>query len=212
MHQVPNGELTVEQLKVLGDCIAPFGDAGCADITTRAAIQLRGLTLDTVDIVMEKLAKVGITSKQTGMDNVRNLSGNPIAGLDPHELVDTRPLLTEIQDMITDHGKGRPELVNLPRKINICVSSTRDDFPHTHINDIGFEAVVDPGSGEVVYNLVVGGYFSVKRNAVSFPSDISVTREQLVPFAEAVLKVFRWGSSTNAMSATYFYLQCLSPM
>ena len=27
-----------------------------------------------------------------GMDNVRNITGSPIAGIDPHELVDPRPL------------------------------------------------------------------------------------------------------------------------
>eukprot|EP00967_Tisochrysis_lutea_P100444 scaffold149848_cov26-Tisochrysis_lutea.AAC.1 len=35
----------------------------------------------------------GLTAFQTGMDNVRNLTGSPIAGLDPHELIDVRPLL-----------------------------------------------------------------------------------------------------------------------
>ncbi len=29
----------------------------------------------------------------SGMDNVRNLTGNPLAGIDPHELIDTRPIL-----------------------------------------------------------------------------------------------------------------------
>ena len=38
--QVPNGELTAEQLRFLGDCIAPYGADGCADITTRANIQV----------------------------------------------------------------------------------------------------------------------------------------------------------------------------
>ena len=31
------------------------------------------------------------------MDNVRNLTGNPIAGVDPHELIDTRPILREME-------------------------------------------------------------------------------------------------------------------
>lgn len=53
-------------------------------------------------------------------------------------------------------GKGRADLTNLPRKINICVSSTRDDFPHCCINDVGFEAVKNP-AGEVVFNLQVRG-------------------------------------------------------
>ena len=52
--------------------------------------------------------------------------------------------------MITNNGKGNPELVNLPRKINIGLSPSRDDFPHTHINDVGLKAVHDPQTGEVL--------------------------------------------------------------
>lgn len=52
--------------------------------------------------------------------------------------------------MITNHGKGNPELVNLPRKINIGISSTRDDFAHTHINDVGLYAAKDPETGKVM--------------------------------------------------------------
>jgi ferredoxin-nitrite reductase len=43
---VPNGELNAEQLRFLGAAIKPYGADGCADITTRANIQLRGVTLE----------------------------------------------------------------------------------------------------------------------------------------------------------------------
>lgn len=43
----------------------------------------------------------------------------------------------------------------------------------------------------MVYNLVVGGYFSIKRNIMSVPTNISVTHEQMVPFVKALLEVFR---------------------
>ena len=58
-------------------------------------------------------------------------------------------LASAINDMITNRGHGNPELVNLPRKLNIGISNSRDDFPHTHINDVGLKAVIDPDSGEV---------------------------------------------------------------
>ena len=51
--------------------------------------------------------------------------------------------------MITNFGNGNPALANLPRKLNIGLSPSRDDFPHTHINDIGLKAVKDPATGEV---------------------------------------------------------------
>ena len=47
--QVPNGDLTVKQLRFLGDCIKPL-EGGCGDITTRANIQLRGVTLNEASL------------------------------------------------------------------------------------------------------------------------------------------------------------------
>ena len=35
---------------------------------------------------------MGLSAVQTGMDNVRNMTGSPIAGIDPHELIDVRQL------------------------------------------------------------------------------------------------------------------------
>jgi ferredoxin-nitrite reductase len=89
--RVPNGELTAPQLRALAACIAPYAADGCADVTTRAGIQLRGVTLDDADRVLDTLKSVGLTPLQSGLDNVRQVTGSPIAGVDPHELVDTRP-------------------------------------------------------------------------------------------------------------------------
>lgn len=76
------------------------------------------------------------------------------AGVDPHELVDTRPILKDMDIMLFNNYRGREEFANLPRKLNVCISSTRDDFPHTHINDVGYEAVRD-ASGTVMFNVLV---------------------------------------------------------
>jgi hypothetical protein len=91
--KVPNGELDADQLRVLGECIAGYGDAGCGDITTRANIQLRGIPLEDADLIIDKLKSVGLSSFMSGMDNIRNITGSPIAGIDPHEVLDSRPLV-----------------------------------------------------------------------------------------------------------------------
>ena len=59
------------------------------------------------------------------------------------------PALADINAMHTNNGQGNPELSNLPRKLNIGLSPSRDDFPHTHINDVGLQAVKDPETGQV---------------------------------------------------------------
>ena len=56
---------------------------------------------------------------------------------------------------------------NLPRKFNIAVSGGRDDFSHTHINDIGLQPCRHAVTGEMGFNVVLGGYMSTKRVAKS---------------------------------------------
>lgn len=189
--RVPNGELTAAQLRALHDCIALYGADGCADITTRAGVQLRGIPLDDADRVFDLLASVGLTALQSGMDNVRQVTGSPIAGLDPFEVADTRPLAKAVDALITNSGSGNLELSNLPRKLNISFSASRDDFVHSHINDLAFEAAVDPGTGDIGWNVMVGGYLSMKRCAVSVPLDTFVPSSSIVDFCRAFLLWFR---------------------
>ncbi len=83
--------------------------------------------------------------------------------------------------------------VSVPRKFNIAISGSRDDFAHTHINDIGLQAVPHTETGEMGFNVVLGGYMSIKRVAESVDSGmwIAANRESVVTFCEAVLRVFR---------------------
>lgn len=90
LSQLPNGEVTSQQLRYAASCIRPYGEDGCADITTRANLQLRGVKLEDADRIIEGLIANNMSSFQSGMDSVRNLTGSPIAGIDPHESYDTR--------------------------------------------------------------------------------------------------------------------------
>lgn len=197
--RVPGQELNAAQMRELGVSIAKYVPAGtespstgaCADITTRANMQIRGVPFDDAVTIMDKMMALGITTKQSGMDNVRNITGSAISGVDPEEMMDVRQLCIDVQDMITDFGKGNSELCNLPRKLNIAISPSRDDFPHCHINDVAFQAIKHPDSGDVVFNVWLGGMFSAVRNVVSVDGQMSVTPEQIVPFCKALLELYR---------------------
>ncbi|MFM7455189.1 MAG: ferredoxin--nitrite reductase, partial [Vulcanococcus sp.] len=95
--RLPNGVISTEQLEVLAEVIDRCGDHGSADITTRQNIQLRGLLLEDMAPLAASLEGVGLTSRQSGHDNPRNVTGNPLAGIDPEEFVDTRPMVEAIQ-------------------------------------------------------------------------------------------------------------------
>ena len=105
--RLPNGVIRSDQLEVLADAVDRCGDQGSADITTRQNLQLRGLLLDDMAPLMQALEEVGLTSRQSGHDNPRNITGNPLAGIDPEEIVDTRPLVEAIQQRLLAAEIGR---------------------------------------------------------------------------------------------------------
>lgn len=124
--KIPGGIVTAEQTRYLASIIARYGDAGCADITTRQNFQLRGVTLPDMPDILAGCTARGLTSLQSGLDNVRNAVGNPLAGIDPLEVLDSRAATAALHAYVTNHARGNPEVSNLPRKWNVCVVGSHE--------------------------------------------------------------------------------------
>lgn len=188
--RIPNGQLSSTQMRALAEIIQRYGDDGSADITTRQNIQLRGVHIEDVPEIFKKLESVGITSIQSGMDNVRNLTGSPTAGIDPHELYDTREVLQKLQDMITNNGEGNYKFSNLPRKFNIAVEGAKDNSIHAEMNDVAFIPAYK--NGVLGFNVLVGGYLSAQRcaEAISMNAWIPANDEDIVELSRAILTVY----------------------
>ncbi|GCA71583.1 sulfite reductase [ferredoxin] [Microcystis aeruginosa NIES-2519] len=188
--RVPNGILSGEQMRVLGEIVQRYGDDGNADITTRQNLQLRGIRIEDIPDIFQRLKSVGMTSVQSGMDNVRNITGSPMAGLDADELIDTRELVQKVQDMITNYGQGNYQFTNLPRKFNIAIEGGRDNSVHAEINDIAFVPAYK--EGELGFNVVVGGFFSAKRCEAAIPMNVWVRpNQEVVDLCRGILEVYR---------------------
>ena len=188
--RVPQGILTAQQLITIGHIIQNYGDRGSGDITTRQNLQVRGIKIEDIPAIFEQLEACGLTSVQSGMDNVRNLTGSPVAGLDQAELIDTRELVQAVQDMITNKGQGNPEFSNLPRKFNIAIEGGRDNSVHAEINDVAF--VPAYRQGVLGFNVLVGGFFSSRRCEAAIPLNAWVTPDQaVVSLCRAILEVYR---------------------
>jgi ferredoxin-nitrite reductase len=187
--RLPQGILTSAQMRTLAEIVQRYGTDGSADITTRQNLQLRGIRIEDIPDIFERLQGVELTSIQSGMDNVRNVTGSPVSGIDADELMDTRDLAVQIQDMITDSGRGNPAFTNLPRKFNIAIAGCRDNSIHAEINDIAFvPAYKDEQLG---FNVLVGGFFSPKRCEAAIPLNAWVAPSEVVPICEAILVVYR---------------------
>ncbi len=182
--RLPNGVIRSEQLDVLADAVDRCGDHGSADITTRQNLQLRGLLLEDMAPLMESLERVGLTSRQSGHDNPRNITGNPLAGIDPEEFLDTRPLVQAIQTrLLADDGPR-----NLPRKFNVAVGGAPDSFL-LH-NDLAFLPAPHPldPQAPLGFTVMVGGFFSAQRNELAIPLGVWLRGDQLADFTLAVLQ------------------------
>ncbi|KAK2434175.1 sulfite reductase [ferredoxin], chloroplastic [Trifolium repens] len=188
--KLPNGVTTSAQTRYLASVIRKYGKDGCADVTTRQNWQIRGVTLPDVPEILKGLAEVGLTSLQSGMDNVRNPVGNPLAGIDPDEIVDTRPYTNLLSQFITANSLGNPTITNLPRKWNVCVIGSHDLFEHPHINDLAYMPAKNK-EGRFGFNLLVGGFFSPKRCAEAVPLDAWVSADDVIPLCKAVLETYR---------------------
>lgn len=180
--RLPNGVISADQLDLLAEAVDRCGEHGSADITTRQNLQLRGLLLDDMPWLMEAMERVGLTSRQSGHDNPRNITGNPLAGIDPEELVDTRPLVEAIQARLL--GADGPR--NLPRKFNVAVGGAPDSFL-LH-NDLAFLPAIHDGT--LGFTVMVGGFFSAQRNELAIPLGLWLQGDQLPDFTLAVLRHF----------------------
>lgn len=196
--KVPNGIVNSDLMRFYADSVEKYGeDFGVVDITTRANIQLRGIKIEDAPDIIDGLHARNQTSFQSALDSVRNMVGNPLAGIDDQELVDTRVFCNALNDLVSldpvTETRGNPMWANLPRKFNIAISGSRDDFAHTHINDLGLQPCVHSETGEMGFNVVLGGYMSIKRVAESVDSGmwIKADRESVVTLSEAILRIFR---------------------
>ncbi len=204
--RTPSGIVTSEQMQIYAGIVQKYGEDGSADITTRQNIQLRGVRLEDIPDIFRQFDAVGLTSIQSGMDNVRNITGSPMAGIDADEIIDTRELVQKVQDMITNEGKGNYDFTNLPRKFNIALEGGRDNSVHAEINDIAFVPAYK--DGELGFNVLVGGFFSAKRSEAAIPLNAWVPpNEDVVEISRAILTVFRdRGSRANRHKSRLMWL------
>src|SRR5205085_6203115 len=142
--RIPAGELSSVQLRGLAEIADAFG-GGYADITTRSNIQIREIAPKNIIHVLTKLQELGLTARGSGVDNIRNITASPTAGIDTTELIDTRPLAKALHHYILNHR----DLYGLPRKFNVAFDGGGSVSVLAETNDIGFAAVKVRGSGEV---------------------------------------------------------------
>ena len=180
---IPNGIATAEQLRVIGTLSRDHA-RNLADITTRQAIQLHWLTVDSLPDAVMALDAVGLSPRGACGDVVRNVTGCPMAGLDGHELIDASPLAQAVARELN----GNSEFYNLPRKFKITVTGCPVWCSYPEINDIALTAV--KRGDEIGYSVRVGGGLSADPH-LGVKLDAFVSEAQALEVVRGIVAIFR---------------------
>lgn len=202
--RVPGGILSAHQLRGLAQMAADWG-SGRADLTTRSNLQIREFQPKDIVRVLSKIQDLGMTSRGSGADNIRNITASPITGIDPEELYDVAPLA----DALNRYILNSRDMYGLPRKFNVAFDNGGAISVVADTNDIGFIAVeVKEGHG-----IPAGIYFRVLLCGITghkqFATDcgLLLRPDQTVAVAAAMIRVFaERGDRTDRKKARLKYL------
>lgn len=148
--RIPGGQLRTFQLREIAN-IAKELTTGYVQITTRANFQIRLIQPKDTPEVLRRIQSVGLHTRGAGADNIRNLTANPTAGIDPHELIDVMPFCHEMAQIILNDRS----FYDLPRKFNIAYDGGGLIGAVEDTNDVGARAV--KAGGEIFFRIALGG-------------------------------------------------------
>jgi ferredoxin-nitrite reductase len=196
--RIPGGVLKSYQLRELAQ-IAQQLTSGYVQVTTRANLQMRLIQPKDAPEFLHRIQAIGLHTRGSGADNIRNLTMNPTAGVDPVELIDVQPFVQQIAQVIINDRS----FYDLPRKFNIAYDGGGLIGSVEDTNDIGVKAV--KVGDEILFRIALGGATGHK----SFARDLGV----VVPPAEitkvvaAVVRVYiEHGCRTNRKRARLKHL------
>lgn len=202
--RIPNGVLKHWQFAGMADLAERLCGPYC-HVTTRANLQVRDISPKHAVALIEGIQDLGLCSRGSGADNIRNVTGTPTAGIDPQELIDTRECAREWHYHILNDRS----LTGLPRKFNVAFDGAGKIAVLEDTNDIAFAAVevkdgfgIEPG---VWFRLGIGGITGHKDFARE--TGIIVRPADATKVADAIVRVFiETGDRTNRLKARLKYV------
>jgi ferredoxin-nitrite reductase len=182
------GRMNSQQWRLLAELSDRFGKGFC-DLTTRQQIQMRWFTIGDVLGIWRQMLAVGLTSLQTGMDNVRGVCCCPAAGFSTGELFDG----SQAAEGFTHLVLGNKEFTNLPRKLNVTITGCRDNCCHPDSQDIGLvPALAEVGGIETPgFNVLVGGKQGSGGMRLATPLDAFVLPDEAAEICGQITLIFR---------------------
>src|SRR5688500_8936821 len=153
--KLPFGGITPEQMEKFADVVEKYAPLNKGHITTRQNIQLHHIPLRDAAKAIRELSESGLSSREGCGNTMRNVTGDPWAGICEGELFDPTPYAGAYVRYFVRH----PTTQLMPRKVKTAFTATDEDRAITGIHDVAFIPRIRDGVKG--FELRVGGGTSI---------------------------------------------------
>ncbi len=183
--KLPLGGVSPDQLEAFAAGIEKYVPLRKGHITTRQNIQMHHVPLPEAAKLIRELGDAGLSSREGCGNTMRNVTGDPRAGVLPGEEFDITPYAGAYVRYFVRH----PTAQNMPRKFKTAFASTAGDNAIAKIHDLAFLPKVRDGvrGAEV---LVGGGTSIMPRLAPTLYEFVELDNGDYLKVAEAVVRIF----------------------
>jgi sulfite reductase beta subunit-like hemoprotein len=183
--KLPFGGVTPEQLEAFADVVERYAPLGKGHITTRQNVQIHHVPLPDAAKAIRELSDAGLSSREGCGNTVRNVTGDPWAGVAPDEVFDPTPYAGAYVRYFVRH----PTTQLMPRKIKTAFTGSDADRAITGIHDIAF--LSRERDGVRGFEMRVGGGTSIMaRVAPTLYEFVEADNGDYLKVTEAALRIF----------------------
>jgi sulfite reductase beta subunit-like hemoprotein len=184
--KLPFGGITPVQMEAFADVIEKWVPLRKGHITTRQNIQMHHVPLRDAAKVIRELGKADLSSREGCGNTVRNVTGDPWAGVSEGELFDPTPYAGAYVRYFVRH----PETQLMPRKVKTAFTATDEDRAITGIHDVAYIPRINE-DGEKGFEMRVGGGTAIMpRIAPTLFDFVRADDGEYMKVAEAVFRIF----------------------
>jgi sulfite reductase (ferredoxin) len=183
--KLPLGGVTPEQMEAFASVVEKYAPLNKGHVTTRQNIQIHHVPLRDMELLLREIAEVGLSSREGCGNTVRNVTGDPWAGVAPDEVFDPTPYAGAYVRYFVRH----PTTQLMPRKIKTAFTGSDEDRAITGIHDIAF--LSREQEGRRGFEVRVGGGTSIMaRVAPTLYEFVEADNGDYLKVAEAALRIF----------------------
>jgi sulfite reductase beta subunit-like hemoprotein len=184
--KLPLGGVTPDQLDAFAAGIEKYVPLRKGHITTRQNIQMHHVPLPDAAKLIRELGDAGLSSREGCGNTMRNVTGDPRAGVLPGEEFDITPYAGAYVRYFVRH----PTTQSMPRKFKTAFASTAGDNTIGPIHDLAFLPRVNEEGVKGVAVLVGGGTAIMPRLAAPLYDFVELDNGDYLKVAEAVVRIF----------------------